>query len=69
MQDSIIKGDWERMRLLATISIMPWTKTKVKPEKLLPLPWDKPKTKKGLILSKSERKQRFEKLINRHQAH
>jgi hypothetical protein len=67
MQDSIIKGDWERMRLLATISIMPWTKTKVKPEKLLLLPWDKPKTKKELILSKSERKQRFEKLINRAQ--
>lgn len=37
------KGDWERMRLLATITIQPHLAKgkRITPEKLLPLPWDK----------------------------
>lgn len=32
---------WERMRLLACISIQPHVKKKLSPKGLLPLPWDK----------------------------
>ena len=32
---------WERMRLLAAITIQPQCKKKITPEKLLPLPWDR----------------------------
>ena len=34
---------WERMRLLAAITIQPQCKKKITPEKLLPLPWDRGK--------------------------
>ena len=33
--------EWERMRLLAAITIQPHCKKKITPERLLPLPWDK----------------------------
>lgn len=31
---------WERMRLLATISVQPHVKGRITPATLLPLPWD-----------------------------
>lgn len=40
-QEDTTRGDWERMRMLAAITIQPHTKTKITPKKLLPLPWDK----------------------------
>jgi hypothetical protein len=33
--------EWERMRLLAAITIQPHCKKKMTPERLLPLPWDR----------------------------
>lgn len=39
-RESRQKDDWERMRLLATITIQPHVKGKLKPQQLLPLPWD-----------------------------
>ena len=38
--ESRSRGAWERMRLLATISIQPHIKDKVTPPDLIPLPWD-----------------------------
>ena len=38
--EQCMHDDWERMRLLATISIQPHVKNKVTPTRLLPLPWD-----------------------------
>lgn len=35
------RGDWERLRILASILVQPYTKRKVSPQELLPLPWDK----------------------------
>ena len=32
---------WERMRLLASITIQPHVRRKLTPRQLLPLPWDK----------------------------
>lgn len=35
------KDNWERMRILAAITIQPHVKSKLTPQKLLPLSWDK----------------------------
>ena len=68
-READVKNDWERMRLLATIVIQPHVKGKMKPEKLLPLPWDKPKTPKAKnqkpAITRAEDKARFEALIKR----
>ena len=47
-RDFDYKDNWERMRLLASITIQPHLAKgkKITPEKLLPFPWDKKKTRK-----------------------
>lgn len=62
--------EWERMRLLATISMMPHTKKHVTPHGLLPLPWDtkgpvKSKRKKTPAMYKESQRRRFEYLMTR----
>ena len=52
-EDALYRDEWERIRLLATISVMPHTKKHVTPHGLLPLPWDT----KGPVRRKSNRKQ------------
>lgn len=60
---------WERMRLLATITIQPHVKKKISPRSLLPLPWDKKRQrtqqKEAPQLSKEEQRQRFIELKER----
>ena len=55
------------MRLLATITIQPHVKGKLSPQRLLPFPWEQPKTKKTSHrpVSKEEDKKRFEELMRR----
>lgn len=38
--EGLEQGSWERMRLLATITIQPHVKKRLTPGQLLPLPWD-----------------------------
>ena len=60
------KNEWERMRMLATITIQPHTKSKITAQKLLPFPWEEINKKSDKIeekLSKEESKIRFEKLL------
>ncbi len=47
-RDTDFRDEWARMRLLATITIQPHLAKgkKVTPEKLLPFPWEKKKTRK-----------------------
>lgn len=47
-RDTDFKDEWARMRLLATITIQPHLakNKRITPEKLLPFPWDKKKTRK-----------------------
>ncbi|MBR5924903.1 MAG: hypothetical protein IKZ60_05515 [Bacteroidales bacterium] len=45
MRDGGERGQWERMRVLASIVILPHVKGRMKPERLLPLPWDKNKAR------------------------
>lgn len=49
------REEWERMRLLATITIQPHVKGRMRPEKLLPFPWEKPKTVRGKAMSAADR--------------
>ena len=56
------RAEWERMRMLATITIQPHVKGRMRPEKLLPFPWEKPKVVKGERLTLEERKKIMEKL-------
>jgi hypothetical protein len=57
------QAEWERMRMLATITIQPHVKNKLTPAALLPFPWEK--KPKGPQVSKEEDRRRFENLINR----
>ena len=61
------RSAWERMRLLATISIQPHVKRKMKPQTLLPLPWDNNKqlngSRKEEDLTPEQKRDRFEELI------
>lgn len=60
------RGDWERMRLLAAITIQPHVKGKITPQRLLPLPWEKLQTKPmQKPVSREESKARFEALMKR----
>ena len=60
------RGEWERMRMLAAITVQPHVKGRVTPQKLLPLPWEKPrKSKTEKPVSKEESKRRFEALLER----
>lgn len=66
-QEDSTKGAWERMRLLATISIQPHVKSKLTPQKLLPLPWDnkRPQRTDAPKLTKEQQHKRFKELLHR----
>lgn len=36
-----MRGEWERMRIAAAISVQPYAKHTISPAELVPLPWDK----------------------------
>lgn len=59
------ENEWQRMRMLATITIQPHVRKKITPQKLLPFPWEKPEKKapKEPIVSKEEDLERFKSLI------
>lgn len=62
------KNEWERMRMLATITIQPHTKSKITAQKLLPFPWEKhilPQKKDHQLVSAEEDLRRFEAIIKR----
>ena len=58
---------WERMRLLASITIQPHVRRKLTPRQLLPLPWDKDATPAAMPdgLSKEERLTRLVRRLRR----
>jgi hypothetical protein len=65
-EEARLHDEWERMRLLATITIQPHVKNRLHAEKLLPLPWDgKPKKTDAPKVSKEEAKSRFEQLLKK----
>ncbi len=58
------KVEWERMRMLACITIQPHVKGHMRPQKLLPFPWEKPKVVRGEDMSLEERQKLMEKLLH-----
>ncbi|MDD7250580.1 MAG: hypothetical protein PUH21_00990 [Prevotellaceae bacterium] len=58
------ENGWQRMRMLATITIQPHVRSKITPQRLLPFPWESPKRKTAAepIVSKEEDLERFKKL-------
>lgn len=59
------RGEWERARWMAAITIQPHVKGKITPQKLLPLPWEKKQLPKQKPISREEDKARFEALVKR----
>lgn len=62
------RDEWERMRMLATISIQPHVSKKVTPQRLLPLPWDSERKTAGTrptaeTMSPEERMKKFDRLV------
>lgn len=68
-EDARLHDEWERMRLLATITIQPHVKNRLHAEKLLPLPWDRGKKTEVPQASKEEAKARLEQLLKQQDQH
>ena len=70
-RDFDYKNSWERMRLLAAITIQPHLAKgkKITPEKLLPFPWDKKKkvaaSKKAKEYTPEQQRRRMEELVKK----
>lgn len=56
---------WNRMRLLACITVQPHTKKKMKPKELLSFPWDEDEKPKAEIVSKEEDRRQFEETLKK----
>lgn len=68
MRDGNMRGEWERTRTLAAISIQPHVKKKVTPRQLIPLPWDRQtqkQSRKAPEQTPEERRRRFEEVVKR----
>jgi len=67
-RDTDFKDRWQRMRLLAAITIQPHLgkRHRITPEKLLPFPWDKKASRKeGSKLTAKEQRERMKKLVEK----
>lgn len=69
-QEVRYRGDWERMRVLATVCAQPYSKKRLTPHALLPLPWDGDPTRRtgappAEVLTKDEALRRFEKMLHK----
>lgn len=58
------QAEWERMRMLATITIQPHCRKKLTPGQLLKFPWEKRKESKNIV-SRDIGRERFEKLLDK----
>lgn len=63
------KAEWERMRLLACISIQPHISKKITPRQLVPLPWDeekKPEEHENKRMTPEQQRERMRYLMELH---
>lgn len=59
------RGEWERARIVATLLLQPHCKSRLKPDKVIPLPWDaEARKQKQPKLSKEERLRRIEEKVS-----
>lgn len=65
------RSAWERMRMLATICVQPYSKKRLKATELMRFPWDEEKSspsrpqQRGGDVSKEEALKRFETLVQK----
>ena len=66
-RDTDFKDRWQRMRMLASITIQPHLdrRHRVTPEKLLPFPWDKPTRGSKPTITADEQRERMRKLVEK----
>ena len=70
-KDTESREAWYRMRWLATLTLQPYSKRKLKPEQVLKLPWEEPtpdpslKRREAKPVTKAESLKRFKKLVKR----
>ena len=66
-RDADFKDRWQRMRMLASITIQPHLakRHRVTPEKLLPFPWDKPTRGNKPTISAEEQRERMRRLVEK----
>lgn len=75
-QEFATRDAWERMRLLAAVTIQPHVKNKLTPQKLFALPWDDPRNEERgrrnkkdeeppPPMSAEEQKKRFAELVGK----
>lgn len=70
-RDTDFKAEWDRVRMLATITIQPHLgkNKKITPEKLLPFPWDKPQKRsandKGKQLTPEQQRKRMADIVKK----
>lgn len=66
-EENLMHDRWELMRMHAAITIQPHVKNRLTPDKLLPLPWERPQRHGGEkeSLTPQERKARFLKRISK----
>ena len=68
-EETLLHDQWERMRLLATITIQPHVKGKLSPQRLLPFPWERQQAKKTSLedrpVTREEDRRRLEALLKR----
>ncbi len=67
MREGENRDNWERMRMLASITISPHVKKPIPPKKLIPLPWDKenPEKPERDDLTIEQRRARAEEMLRR----
>lgn len=65
VEDSRQRQHWERIRMLATITVQPHSKKRLHPRTLLPLPWDgrSSAANKAPLPPREQRRKRFEQLM------
>lgn len=54
---------WERTRILAAITVQPYSKKRVDPRQLIPLPWDEPTAREPEQLTPEQRRKRVAELL------
>ena len=64
VEDMRQRQEWERIRMLATITVQPHSRKRLHPRTLLPLPWDGRSSKnKAPLPPREQRRKRFEQLM------
>ena len=63
--DSQSRESWEQTRILAAISIQPYSKSRITPSSLIPLPWDEKEGEQHAVMSREDDRERLTALLNR----